>query len=442
MTAIGADPEALDTLAAELRRSAARFDQVASRLAASVDRAGWTGPDADRFGRDWRLHLRPRLRDSAASCSALAARLSAQSADQVRASSSPGRVGSAALGAPPTRTETWSGRIQAGHGVLSASASGSLTLEQLASGQVRVTAGSTAGAGATASAGDAGSVTLGGSTRAAGTSAGATVQGEGTERRTWTVPATAVRSLLAGLALEGTVVGLPFRVVDGAAAGLGGVLDALGIDNDLGHTATFPLLPEPDRVEHLVGVSVGASYVAGASAAPGGTASVTAQVAAGTASDRLGRRSVVVEETATGSTALTAGLGQALGVRLGPAGPQHADVVTRIEVPVDAGARDPRPVLVTVRVTGAGEQVLTRVAVDRDAAGDTVDGLLRFVRDVAAGDPSGAAHRLARHPVADGAVAVQVSTASVQRDGLGLSVSGTGGSLTPEGTRTVVTPDG
>jgi hypothetical protein len=450
VTTIGADPHALDVLAAEFQRAARVLDAVVERVGRVLHRARWDGHDGDRFAREWQSQHRRRLHESSATCTELSARLSAQAADQRRASGTTAAVPvraapHRALGPLPVRTDVYAGQLQASYGPLSATLAGQLTLEHLRSGRVRVTHTDRVGAGGAGSAGSSAAVQSGDGGPAVGASIGGTAQLEASMARQWTVDASAVPLLVAALALEGTGVGLPFRAVDTATQGIDDLLGLVGIHPDLGRMASFPGVPDPDRVEELAGVALAGTGVAGGG--PGGlTGSAGTRLMAGTATGSGDRKSLVLEHDASGDTALSAALRSAVGLRGASGGRPTVALSTRVEVPLggtaadDGGTGGDRPVLVTFRSSDARSELLTRVAIDSRVAGPAAVALTRAVQAAGRGDVGGAVQALGRISIPADAVQVRVSTASVDRQSLALPLSGTGASVNPGGTHVTVTP--
>ena len=299
------------------------------------------------------------------------------------------------------------------------------------------------GAGPGGSWGAAAGVSIGAHGATVGAAAGADAEVEGWTTRRWTVDADEVPALLVALAAEGTAAGLPFRAVDVVAQGIDDVLAWFGRDADLGGTASFPGVPDPDHVEQLVGVSASAGLALGGpdassrtSAAATGT--TTSRLLAGTAADG-DRSSLVIEEQGQVSAALGGALRRALGIAGVDAPVPSVQATTRVEVPLAAGHRDDRPVLVTMSTDDGSDRTVVRVAVDRGSAGAAGRRLVDALSDLARGDGSRAGDRLAGLRLPEGSVQVDLGTARVERSTLSLPIQLPGASVAPGGSLTTIT---
>lgn len=87
---VGADPEALDRLAADFERSAGVLESTAVRVRASVHANPWAGARATRFRNDWDQRHGPMLKRTALSLRTAAKQLRVQAQEQRQASSAGG----------------------------------------------------------------------------------------------------------------------------------------------------------------------------------------------------------------------------------------------------------------------------------------------------------------------------------------------------------------
>ena len=441
VAAIGADPQALDELAAEFRRASCRIDAVVTETGRALRRARWDGPDADRFERDWQVGHRVRLGSCAAACRTLATRLTTQADDQRRAStggSSGPPIGtgrSVALSPLPRSVDIYSGGLQATFGPFAGSIGGTLALERRSSGRVTVSYSEAAGAGLSASVGSSIGVVTGRTADGVGSAAGAAGRAGGRLTRQWTVAESAVPGLLAALVLENSAVGLPFRATDTVAQGVGDVLSLFGVDVGTDRPS-FPLLADAERVERLVGIAGSATATGNAPAVPGGSATVTGDLLVGL-SEQGGRTDMVLEQQGSGAVAVSTAVRATLGLDTGSVA---AATSLRIETPApgDVGAGE-RPTLVTLTSTSDDEQVLVRVAIDPRAAGPAGAELGDALGRLARGDVDGALAALAGIRVPADAFELAMSTASVDNASLSVAVQGPGASITPTGNRTRLT---
>ncbi len=441
VAAIGADPEALEDLVVGLRRAAVQLRDIAGGTDRRLRAGHWEGPDAARFRRDWDLRHGAALRSTAASCTALARGVQDDATQQRQASAgrSAGHRGTA-FPALPRSTQVYSGSVEATVGFLAGTLTGVVTVEHLAGGRRRVSyTTAVAGGGAGGAGASAGGTVDGAPAAGVGSSASATAQLRATETRTWTVEAGHLPLLLAGLAAESTPLGLPFRAADGIGQGIDDALGLLGIDTPLGDDSSMPLVPAPDRTEHLAGIAIGGS-VTGLAGGVGGSASVRESLSVGTASGPNGK-ALVLQVDGGGSAGLTRRLAGVLGV--GSSLPGAADLQARVEVPVGPGRHDPpRTALVTLTGTTGRDRVIVRAAVDLRAAGPAGARLAAALDELAHGRPGAAAEALAggtAPPMPHPSVTVSVARATVGTSSWSAPVVGTGGSFTPTGSVQEVT---
>jgi pimeloyl-ACP methyl ester carboxylesterase len=95
---IGADPDALDRLAAQFRDAAHRIDQLRTSIGTALNHSPWHGYDADGFRDDWRSQHVSVVAAAAAALSQASSILIRNAADQRRTSSAAtGALGAAGL---------------------------------------------------------------------------------------------------------------------------------------------------------------------------------------------------------------------------------------------------------------------------------------------------------------------------------------------------------
>lgn len=87
---VGADPDALDRLAADFDRSAGVLESTAVRVRASVHANPWAGARATRFRNDWDQRHGPMLKRTAGALRTAARQLRVQAQEQRQASSAGG----------------------------------------------------------------------------------------------------------------------------------------------------------------------------------------------------------------------------------------------------------------------------------------------------------------------------------------------------------------
>lgn len=93
MSMVGADPQALRELAAQLRSGSQRLAAIVGELGGSLATHAWQGPDAHEFTQRWQTALRPSLMRVSEGLAAAASGLAAQAAQQDEASASSGGGG-------------------------------------------------------------------------------------------------------------------------------------------------------------------------------------------------------------------------------------------------------------------------------------------------------------------------------------------------------------
>lgn len=102
---VGADPDALDRLAADFDRGAGSLEQTAARVRTSVHANPWSGARATRFRTDWDQRHAPMLKRTALALRTAAKQLRLQAQEQRQASSASGgsTVPSTTSGGPRDR---------------------------------------------------------------------------------------------------------------------------------------------------------------------------------------------------------------------------------------------------------------------------------------------------------------------------------------------------
>ena len=455
MTRLGADTDALRDLGSTLRRCASELDRIAIGLDGRVRGAGWRGPDAVRFERDWTGVQRLRLASGAQRCAELASIVDRQAGEQERVSATSGGAhpglgtgagvslggrapdGNAPTGstsgpsraappvpAAPVAERRYLGGVDLTVAFGTLAIAGDLSVQALHDGRVRVVLGESTGVGVAAGAGGSVDVAVGDETpdpvAAAGLSAAVTGRLGGVERRSWTVHPDEIDDLLVRLGAETVVDATPFTPALEAAAGL---VDRAtewltGLDPGVDQLATPPA---PDATERLVELTVLASAGAGAGRSDG-PGSVAGLAAAGSGSVRAGirtegsgdgaRSSAVIEANGTASAALGGALLGRLGVALGDS--VDAAGSLRVELPMTGPDRGTH-VVVTHNGGNGSTLTETRAVVDLTHPG-LADGALRVgaaadaIRD---GDVDRAVELLGSMRWPDEAVTSVVGTAEV-----------------------------
>lgn len=437
MTAIGADPEALEALARGLRSTSGELEATLRRLEVTTARVSWSGPDADRFRRSWQTVHRRALRDSAVTCATLARRIDLHAAQQRRASldtgtpSAPGR-----RTAPPARVTVLHGTVAGSIGVLSGSLSGKLEIEDLGRRR-RVTYTDDVAAGLGVAAGGGGRVSWNDHVMSSGATAGANIGLGDRVTRTWVLDAAALPMLLTALAAEQgflhSPAGAMAKSVTRAANLLDAAGDALGIDLPGPPRGSGSALPAPQRTEELVGVVVSAAAWAAAPSSttgfPGGAeGSITTRFSVGTAQE-TGRRSLLFEAEGSAAAAVLRSSPLLMSTREHLVGEPGS---IRVEVPVGTHRRDPVVITLTRR-DDQGEEVV-RVAVDPSAAPGAAAAARRAVEHLRDGDGAGAVRSLAglRAPLAS--MSIEVSNTGIDGDRVAAEGVGAVASLTVDGT--------
>ncbi|MBS1838395.1 MAG: hypothetical protein JST64_11955 [Actinobacteria bacterium] len=444
VTAIGADPEALDVLARGLRAASGELDSTTRRIDAAITRSGWHGPDAERFRGIWQRSHRRTIEECSDRCRALARRIDLHAAEQRRASLGTGTPTAARhQSASPTSATVLRGVVAGSFGPLTASLAGTLTIEDLGDRRrVTYTDDLTAGAG----------TTLGGGARASwndrglgkGATAGAAVGLENRTTRTWTVSEAAVPMLLVGLAAEQGLgyspaalmtrgVARAARSFDAAADVVGGIvgIDVPDVSGAAGRSVSP--LPTPQRTEDLIGVVLGAStwaMLTGASSgAPDGAegaGSVGFRVGNAVESDR---RSLVFEADGAAAAAVLRAAPVLTSTR------EHLGASSgsiRVEVPV--GSQRDAPVLITLRTPATGGEEVVRVAIDPVAVPEAARAARRSAEHLLGGDVPGALRSLSRLRAPEAAIRIETSHVRIDADRSAAEGVGTAVSLAVDGT--------
>lgn len=426
MTAIGADPDALDAFARALSGASGDLDRAVARIDAALRRSGWSGPDAERFHRSWRGAHRGRLTERADALRTLGLHVRRHAAEQRRASFSTfGTTGATRI--EPMRDATVvDGELTASVKLLSGSVKGTVTIEEAGdrrlltySREAGIGVDLSTGAGIEVHAGDTGS----GDVRAGeGAAAGASAFVEGVRRETFSVDAGDVPLLLAGLvAREG--VGVLSAALPGASV--------------LVERAADTMLPDPVRTEHLAGVEVaaGAWVAKGGGFGPASAASVSGQVRVGVAESH-GESTLVLEAdgdvaaalvatpaaahvlAAGSATSTGAGLAEVFGL-----GRQSVDAAWSVRVEAPLGSRHARPLLVTATSTTGESQLVTRIAIDRSTAGPAASQLVAALESARSGDVRAAVGSLRSLRLPEGSYDVDFTMVALDRSDGGGSVS-------------------
>ena len=346
MTQLGADPEDLRGLARSLRSAAGQLDTLSLGLARRARTAGWRGPDADSFERQWHARHRPALAGASAALADLARHVDRQATEQVGASTgapagtvplrwsrSPAgpdlarRVDEPLLPVLPRVEDRYVGTLELRLGPVAVGIVGELAVQQLGGSRRRVVLTEVGAGGGMVSGGSSADVGIGGPHGIAVPTGGGTGEARlrvgGIQRRSWDVDQDAVDDLLARLAVEHGA-----RAVTGAAEPL--VMAASAADGlaewitgrDPGWDVSAALataVPAPTAHEELVEVELAAGAGAGLGgltgmAGIGARAQAAGAVRVGTA-QRGPTRSSVVEVQGSGTTALTSTLLRRLGHR-------------------------------------------------------------------------------------------------------------------------------
>lgn len=432
MAAIGADPEALEDLAAALRNASGVIDGVVQRVDWALSRSGWSGPDAERFRRSWQSTHRRSLAAGSSRCRSLARRIDHHAGEQRRASFATGAPSAGArLRVLPDDLLVLRGAVTGSVGPLSATLAGTLTIEELGdrrrvtyTDEVRGGVGVTAGSGVRASWDDY-VVGTGGTG-----SASAALDDRVT--RTWTVAGSELAPLLLALVAEQNLVHSPSGLVSRSATQLARLVTSVGavvgLDVPDGSVGPAPFVPAPQRTEDLVGIAVGAAgwttmLGTGGLIPSGGAAGATSAMRVGSA-EASGARSLVLE--AEGSVALSV----LRNTPLLAATEQHllgSASSVRLEVPL--GTPHGRPVLFTATGTDDDGADVVRVAVDPQLAPGAALATLRAVEHARHGDPAAAVAALAEVRVPDGALQLDASRIAVDGERTGIDEVGPAASI-------------
>ncbi|MDO5498095.1 MAG: hypothetical protein Q4F67_00255 [Propionibacteriaceae bacterium] len=130
----GADVGQLRTLSAHLQRASETLERILAEISTSLERAGWAGPDAQRFRGDWEVQLRRSLIDTRQGLATAAAVLARNADEQERASA--GTDGSSSPGlrmhASPSAQNPEPGTAPVGNqgGLLNGALVGKLSLQE------------------------------------------------------------------------------------------------------------------------------------------------------------------------------------------------------------------------------------------------------------------------------------------------------------------------
>jgi hypothetical protein len=423
---MGADPEALEGLAARLRSTGRHLDAVAARLTATLRSGPWEGPDARRFRDRWAAYHRPALHRLSDGCTAAARALVRHASEQRRASAATGGPGTVSAGAAATPRGRTGGRVPlppplpaavdvyaVGLDVtvtpVAAAAGTAVTVEDLGGGRLRVSHTERAGVGAGLGAGRSAAVERGGRAAfgASGGAAAGSLRAGTTTTRSWTVHRGDLDDLLAGIAVDASPLGGPSRLARRFSGGLDAAASALGLDLPLERLRPPGVLPEPDRSEQLVAVTLAGTAAVSAGRDGAGVAS-SSTMAVGTSHGHGGGHLVAEWSEHTTGT-LTLGLARALGVETTL--PVGSELTVRAELPT--GAAGPAPGLVTLTATSADQQVVVRAALGTGAAAALRDGLREVLWVGVRDGPTGAATVLSGLDLAT-EVRVRVQTRTVE----------------------------
>lgn len=442
MAAIGADPEALDVLARGLRAASGDLGSTVGRIEAAISRSGWSGPDAERFRRAWQSSHRRAIQEGSARCRTLADRIDRHAAEQRRASLATG----APAGGPhrrtaPTDATVLRGVLSGSVGVVSASLTGTLMIEELGDRR-RVTYTDDVTAGLSTSAGSGARARWNDHVIGKGAVAGVACGLDNRVTRTWTIDEAELPMLLLGLAVEQGLDHSPSGLMSRSIAQAARLADSLGdavgglvgidVPDAAGAVSVSPL-PRPQRTEDLVGVVAGATAWAAASGAVAGAPSgadttASAGFRVGTA-EEAGRRSLLFEAEGSAAAAVLRATPVLAASRDHLAGDAGS---IRVEVPV--GSEDRRPVLITVTDHDQDGEEVVRVAVDPSVAPEAAHAAERTVARLRDGDVAGALRSLRDLRAVDDAIAIDTSSVRVRSDRAAVDGVGAVASLAVEGT--------
>lgn len=432
MAAIGADPEALEDLAAALRAASGVIDDVVHRVDSALGRSGWSGPDAERFRRSWQSTHRRSLGVGSSRCRSLARRIDHQAGEQRRASFGTGAPSAGArLPELPDDLLVLDGAVTGSVGPLSATLAGTLAIDELGDRRrvtytdaVRGGVGVTAGSGVRAS--------WDGHVSGTGATGSATAAVDDRVTRTWTVEQSELTPLLFALAAEQNLVHSPSGLVSRSATQLVRLVNAVGavvgLDVPDRSVGPAPFVPAPQRTEDLVGIAVGAAgwttmLGSGVAVPGGGAAGTTSGLRVGVAEDS-GARSLVLE--ADGAVAVSV-------LRSTPvlAATEHhlVDGASAVRIEVPLGAPRGRPVILTATGTDGDGADVVRVAVDPWLAPGAARAALQALERARHGDPAGAVAALAEVRVPDGALQLDASRIAVDGETAGIDMVGAAASI-------------
>ena len=461
MPQLGADPEALRSLATRLRRASRDLDDIAISLERRVRSTGWRGVDADAFGTGWQLRERPALQVTADRFRDAATALDRQAHEQLRASAG------SATGLLAPRSATVVGpvdsardvdvtrlpspdplprselRVAAGSEVVGGLLLGGLahdvTVQQLerARSRVVVTESTRGGAAVTAGA----SVRLGASGPGLGASGqisatvGSIVRREYlvADREVWPTVARVEaelglgRTVAAGRALPG--LGLVGVAAGSVVAAWDRVLDGLpGPDVDLAEALEgISVAPEPDRVEQLaeISLSVGAGVALASSLGVQAGADVTGTVRYGTAqggeSGGSGGSRILELE---GAIAATVGGSLLERVDLSLPGDLDRSSALRLELP-DRVVDGVDLVITTTTTDAAGlHQQTSNLALTDAVRRSAVATVAESLRHLQEGDPAAALRALAGLGLTVESIATTSGRMSIEDHTLGAGAAG------------------
>ena len=367
---LGADPDDLQRLAASFDRAARTLDDALGRVDRALGRAGWHGPVAAAFTRQWRTD-QAAVRSAAHRSRSAATELRRQVEQQHAASTDRGPVGPArSRPAPLSRSESF---VRVGGfvdvGPMEGRAAVLARVEELDGRQSRVTVSDVLGLAGVAAAGATVEVGCQDSTATpvhplraeAEVAVGAEVE----HRTVWKVPDDDVHGLLAA---EGAQ----------RAAGVLGLGPVAGV-------VARRFEPEPVGQELLVRTTVSAGVVTPRLGPVGPVVSTRAAttVAVGLATAAGGRSSLVVEASGESAGTFRSGFLSALGLESRKAGTASW---VRLELPQQGPGDRGRPVRVELRSTSPDGTVDRVVAHARLSDDDGLRAATEQVRrDLSAG---------------------------------------------------------
>jgi uncharacterized protein YukE len=382
---IGADPEQLESLAAELGRFADAFQSGGGRIDRSIQDASWWGPDARRFRSQWQAG-RGALRSAADSLQAAARQLRSDAAQQ--RSASEGALGGLIGKVHPLNTDRWTLEAAAGVGI-GAAFEGELIIDDLPGPQSRVTITVDHSLG--------GGLGLGGGTEIHGEGSlgaeghvdvdGAVV---GTSSSTWLVPDEEALDFGRARAAEAAVDQVP-------------VLSAIrpAVQSLTGHPT-----PPPATTTELVGVSWAVTAA--------GTLGTGSGDAGETNTAQIGRRRR--GETVTQVLHLQgSGAATIPGLLFGGGAPRSDGYAIDSEIELFPAKGDKRTILITTTSVDGDEavRVVSRAVVDQSTAGAALD---HAWRQLGLGDLTGALDTLGDLPEAIESVEMSTIAGEVHSD--------------------------